>query len=79
MTFPEEISELALKPGTHGVFEVLIDETVIHSKKDMGKFPESKELKQLIRDKIAPGKSLGHSDVEQVAQVTGVQIGRDAN
>jgi selenoprotein W-related protein len=28
----------------------------------MGRFPEIKELKQLVRDKISPGKELGHSD-----------------
>jgi selenoprotein W-related protein len=27
-----------------------------------GGFLDVKELKQLIRDKIAPGKNLGHSD-----------------
>ena len=62
MTFPDEISELALKPGTGGVFEVLLEGKIIYSKEDMGKFPESKDLKQLIRDKIAPDKDLGHSD-----------------
>lgn len=62
MTFPDEISELALKPGSGGVFEVWMDETLIHSKKEAGNFPESKELKQAIRDLIAPEKSLGHSD-----------------
>lgn len=62
MTFADEIEELALRPGSGGVFEVWIDKTLIHSKKNMGKFPESKELKQLIRDTIAPEKDLGHSD-----------------
>ena len=62
MTFPDEIDELSLKPGDHGVFEVWIGETLIHSKKSSGNFPEPKQLKQSIRDIIAPGKSLGHSD-----------------
>jgi len=26
------------------------------------KFAEIKEIKQLVRDKVSPGKSLGHSD-----------------
>ena len=64
MTFPEEIQELALRPGSNGVFEVWINESLIHSKKDMGNFPESKELKQMIRDVIAPDKYLGHSDID---------------
>ena len=32
------------------------------SRADRGRFPELKELKQLLRDRIAPGKDLGHSD-----------------
>jgi selenoprotein W-related protein len=35
---------------------------VIFSRKQEGRFPESKELKQLVRDRIAPDKPLGHSD-----------------
>ena len=31
-------------------------------RKAEGRFPESKELKQLIRDMIAPERDLGHSD-----------------
>lgn len=31
-----------------------------------GRFPEVKELKQIIRDKISPEKDLGHSDVQEV-------------
>lgn len=62
MTFPEEINEMALKPGSGGVFDVFLDDHLIYSKKASGKFPESKELKQIIRDEIAPEKNLGHSD-----------------
>ena len=62
MTFADEIDELSLRPGSGGVFEVWIDETLIHSRKIAGKFPELKALKQAMRDQIAPGKDLGHSD-----------------
>jgi selenoprotein W-related protein len=61
-TFPNEIGELALIPGTGGVFEVRVDEETIWSREAQGRFPEIKELKQLVRDRIAPGKDLGHSD-----------------
>ncbi|CAN5366891.1 SelT/SelW/SelH family protein [soil metagenome] len=61
-TFEQEIGEVALVPGTGGIFEVRINNELIFSRKDAGRFPESKELKQLIRDKIAPEKPLGHSD-----------------
>ena len=61
-TFEEGIAELALVPGTGGIFEVRVDGAVLWSREDRGRFPELKELKQLIRDQVAPGKSLGHSD-----------------
>jgi len=32
------------------------------SRKERGRFPEIAELKQLVRDRIAPGRDLGHSD-----------------
>jgi len=62
MTFAERIGELALVPSSGGVFTVLLDGEEIFSRKKQGKFPESKELKQLLRDKIDPEMSLGHSD-----------------
>ncbi|MHB8622143.1 MAG: Rdx family protein [Sulfuricaulis sp.] len=62
MTFADELGEVALIPGSGGVFEVRVNGATIFSKKQAGHFPESKELKQLIRDRIAPEKHLGHSD-----------------
>ena len=50
----------AAKPG--GVFEVRVDSRVVFSRKAEGRFPEMKELKQLVRDRVAPEKALGHSD-----------------
>ena len=61
-TFESELGELALVPGTGGIFEVRVDGEVIFSRNQEGRFPESKELKQLVRDRIAPDKPLGHSD-----------------
>jgi selenoprotein W-related protein len=61
-TFQNEIGELALLPGTGGVFEVRIDAETVWSRAVEGRFPEMKELKQLVRDRIAPGRDLGHSD-----------------
>lgn len=61
-TFEGEIGELALVPGSGGVFEVRADGELLWSRAERGRFPESKELKQLLRDRIAPGKALGHSE-----------------
>ena len=61
-TFSSEIGELGLIPGTGGVFEVRVDDEIIWSRAGKGRFPEITELKQLVRDRIAPGRDLGHSD-----------------
>ena len=61
-TFQDEIGEIVLQPGTGGVFEVRVEEQVVWSRAAQGRFPEMKELKQLVRDQIAPGRDLGHSD-----------------
>ncbi len=61
-TFAEEIGEVALQPGTDGVLEIRLDGKLIYSRKEEGRFPEAKEVKQLIRDRIDPNRDLGHSD-----------------
>lgn len=61
-TFENEIGELALVPGSGGIFEVRAEGELVWSRKERGRFPELKELKQLLRDRIAPEKDLGHSD-----------------
>lgn len=61
-TFESELGGVTLRPGSGGIFEVKAGETLIWSRKEMGGFPEIKELKQKIRDIIAPDKPLGHSD-----------------
>lgn len=63
-TFAEELAEVALIPGESGVFEVRLDGEMLFDRAVVGRFPDPKELKQLIRDRIAPEKSLGHSDVD---------------
>jgi len=61
-TFEEEISELTLKPGTGGIFEIRANGELVWSRKEQGRFPEITELKQSVRDYIAPGRDLGHAD-----------------
>jgi len=53
---------LSLVPGTGGIFEVRLNGEVIFSRKEQSRFPESKELKQLVRDRTDPYRDLGHSD-----------------
>ena len=60
-TFEKELGEVALIPGAGGIFEVRLEGKPIFSREQQRRFPESKELKQLVRDRIAPDKDLGHS------------------
>lgn len=64
-TFPTEL-EVTLEPGFGGVFEVELEGVVIFSRAERRRFPEPKELKQKIRDRVAPERSLGHSDTPAI-------------
>jgi len=64
-TFEADLGEVALAPGTGGIFEVRIDDELIWSRREQGRFPDIKELKQLVRDRVAPGRDLGHTDRAQ--------------
>jgi selenoprotein W-related protein len=61
-TFAGELGEVALVPGSGGIFEVRLNGERLWNKKQAGRYPEPKEIKQLIRDRIAPEMDLGHSD-----------------
>lgn len=62
-TFTDDLKGVTLQPSeTSGRYTVFINGEPIFDRKEQGRFPEVKELKQLIRDNIAPEKSLGHSD-----------------
>ena len=61
-TFQAELGEVALVPGTGGIFDVRVGDRVIWSRAVEGRFPELKELKQRLRDVVAPERPLGHSD-----------------
>lgn len=66
-TFGQDLAEVALRPGTGGVFEIRVlmpdgHEELIWERKRDGGFPEAKVLKQRVRDLVWPERDLGHSD-----------------
>jgi selenoprotein W-related protein len=63
-TFQDEIGEVALVPGAGGVFLIRVDGQLIWDRAAQQGFPEIKELKQLVRDRVAPEKNLGHSEAK---------------
>nr|WP_294794640.1 SelT/SelW/SelH family protein [uncultured Mucilaginibacter sp.] len=62
-TFEDDLQGITLTPSeVSGRYTISINNTVLFDRKREGRFPEIKELKQLVRDIVHPGKSLGHSD-----------------
>ena len=62
-TFSEYLHGVKLIPSeVSGRYLVTLDGEVLWDRKREGRFPEPKELKQLVRDRVAPEKDLGHSD-----------------
>lgn len=65
-TFRDRLGEVALVPGTGGVFRVAVDDgsgaVTIFDRADEGGMPDIVELKRRVRDRIAPDMALGHAD-----------------
>ena len=62
-TFADDVGAVTLKPSeVNGCYNIFIATKKIFDRKEYGGFAEIKEIKQLIRDVVAPGKNLGHTD-----------------
>ncbi|HEY4194690.1 MAG TPA: SelT/SelW/SelH family protein [Mucilaginibacter sp.] len=62
-TFADELYAVTLMPSeTGGHYSIRVDGNVVFDRKEWGGFPEIKEIKQMVRDRVSPEKSLGHSD-----------------
>lgn len=62
-TFTDEVGAVTLKQSEiSGQYCIYVNDTKVFDRKEYGGFAEIKEIKQIIRDVIAPDKSLGHSD-----------------
>jgi selenoprotein W-related protein len=62
-TFEDDLQGVMLKPSElSGRYSISIDNQKVFDRKEAGRFPEIKELKQLVRDQVNPDKDLGHSD-----------------
>ena len=59
-TFEQELGEVALVPGSGGIFEVALDGEVIASNRETKEMPDPAAVKRLLRDRIAPGRTIGH-------------------
>lgn len=61
-TFESDLGGVSLHPASGGLFEVYAGDRRLWSRQDAGRFPDIKELKQIVRDAVSPDKDLGHSD-----------------
>lgn len=61
-TFRDDLGEVALIPGTGGVFEIVMGSETIWERTRDGGFPDVKALKQRVRDRLDPQRDLGHID-----------------
>jgi len=62
-TFEKDLARLELIPSpTSGTFQVRVGATRVWCRKVDGGFPQAAELKRRVRDQVAPGRPLGHSD-----------------
>ncbi|MDB6453781.1 SelT/SelW/SelH family protein [Falsirhodobacter sp. 20TX0035] len=61
-SFGQDIGSVTLVPGTGGIFTITLDGDLVWDRKRDGGFPDSKALKQLVRDRVWPDRDLGHVD-----------------
>lgn len=61
-TFLDDLGGVTLAPGRNGEFAVLLDGSLLFDRAVAGRFPDARELKQLVRDRVCPDRSLGHSE-----------------
>ena len=62
-TFSDDLYSVSLQPSEiAGRYTIYLNQEIIFDRKREGRFPEIKELKQLVRNLVNPDKPLGHSD-----------------
>ena len=58
-TFEADLGEVALVPGGGGDFLVRVRGEVVWDRRVQG-FPEPSAVKRVVRDRVTPGRDLGH-------------------
>lgn len=61
-TFKDDLAEVALIPATGGTFRIEANGFLLWERVRDGGFPDVKALKQRVRDRLDPGRDLGHID-----------------
>jgi selenoprotein W-related protein len=58
--FEDDVAEVALVPGSGGIFEIALDGEVLATNRDSAPMPDVSSVKRLLRDRVAPGRRIGH-------------------
>jgi selenoprotein W-related protein len=59
-SFSDELGEVAIVPGSGGIFEVKLDGGVIATNRDHAPMPDLSDVKRTVRDRLAPDRKIGH-------------------
>ena len=70
-TFEDVLGGVLLVPSRGAMFRVEVGDDTIWNRKTDGGFPEITSLKRLVRDRVAPEMTLGHSDGGRAADHPG--------
>jgi selenoprotein W-related protein len=64
-TFDADLGALELIPSeTTGTFQIRVGADLVWCRQVDQGFPQAAELKRRVRDRVAPGRPLGHSDAK---------------
>jgi selenoprotein W-related protein len=61
-SFGTDLGAVTLVPGTGGIFTITLDGATIWDRSVDHGFPDAKELKRRVRDRVWPERDLGHLD-----------------
>lgn len=67
-TFTDVLGGVLLVPSRGAMFRIDVGSVSVWNRKSDGGFPEIAELKRRVRDLVAPGMSLGHTDAAATAE-----------
>lgn len=65
-TFESLLGGVILVPASGGLFRISLGEKLLWDRVRDGGFPDIKLLKQKVRDEVAPGRDLGHTDTHAI-------------
>lgn len=62
-TFEEYVAGVTLVPGSGGQFDIALDGDVIFANREVGRFPEMRELREALASRIEGAPQPRHSSV----------------